>query len=93
MVGFSLLQSGESLMAEATSVTKTSQLKSHTNELTKVHNAYDASNRIEYTYTATDDALDGGPCLCTRFSYDGVSSRIVYAKEYNATWTASWEIF
>lgn len=78
-------------MADPT--TKTELLKSHLLELTKVHNSYDTSNRIEYTYTAANDALHGAPCLVTRFSYDGVTSRILFAKEYYTTWDSAWDVF
>lgn len=80
-------------MAEATTLYKTSQIKTHLNELTKVHNAYDAQGRIEYTYTAKADATNGAHCLCTRFSYSGLTARIVFAKEYDSTWDSSWDVF
>jgi hypothetical protein len=73
--------------------TSTEMLKTHEHELVKTHQAFDASSRLEYVYTAKADALNGSPCLVTRYSYDGISSRIVYLKEYYGVWSSSWEIF
>jgi len=73
--------------------TKTEMLKSHAHELVKTYSTYDANNRIEYFYTVIDSAPDGHPCLVTRYSYDGISSRVTYAKEYYGLWDSSWETF
>jgi hypothetical protein len=73
--------------------TQTELLKTHEAELVKTHQSFDASNRLEYVYTASAYAVNGAPCLVTRYSYDGVSSRILYYKEYYGTWNSSWDVF
>ena len=77
----------------ATPTTKTELLKTHQNELTKTYNVYDVNGRVEYVYTASDDAPNGGSCLVTRFSYDGLTTRIVFAREYYGTWNSAWDLF
>lgn len=71
----------------------TGHLKTQAHELVKQHIEFDASNRVEYVYTAHADLADGKPCSVVRYSYDGVSSRVVYMKEYVGTWDSAWEIF
>ena len=71
----------------------TGHLKTQANELVKQHIEYDASNRVEYVYTVRADAEDGIPCSVVRYSYDGLSSRVLYFKEYTDTWDIAWETF
>jgi len=68
-------------------------LKTQLNELSKMYITYDASNRPEYVYTCGVNTLDGKPCTVVRYSYDGVSTRVVYMKEYTSTWQTAWETF
>jgi len=68
-------------------------LKSQLHELVKQHVEYDGSARPEYVYTVQAGAADGAPCSVVRYSYDGISSRIVYMKEYLGAWDSSWEVF
>lgn len=77
----------------ATPTTKTELLKTHEHELTKTHQEFDVNNRVEYVYTASDDTPNGGPCICTRYSYDGISQRVVFQKEYYAAWDSAWDVF
>jgi hypothetical protein len=63
------------------------------NEFVKKYIAYDASNRMEYVYVAKWNAINGEPCSVTRYVYDGVSTRVVKAKEYQGAWvTATMDI-
>lgn len=77
----------------ATPKTSTELLKQHEHELVKTHQEFDGSSRLEYTYTAKAEAADGDPCLVTRYSYSGASSRIVFLKEYYAVWDSDWDVF
>lgn len=71
----------------------TGHLKTQAHELVKQHIEYDGSNRMEYIYTVHADAPHGTPCSVVRYSYSGLSSRVVYMKEYTGTWDSSWELF
>jgi len=68
-------------------------LKSQLHELVKQHIEYDAQSRPEYVYTVRADAADGAPCSVVRYAYEGISSRILYMKEYLGTWNSAWETF
>jgi hypothetical protein len=68
-------------------------LQTQAHELVKQYIVYDANDRPEYVYTVRADADDDTPCSAVRYSYDGTTSRIVYMKEYEATWDISWEVF
>ena len=72
---------------------RTALLKSQLNEYTKTYITYDINNRVEYVYTVDNDALNGDPCVVTRYSYDGVTTRVVYSKEYESTLHTAWETF
>lgn len=71
----------------------TGHLKTQAHELVKQHVEYDGSNRTEYVYTVHGDATNGTPCSVVRYSYDGVSSRVVFMKEYSSTWNIAWDLF
>ena len=58
----------------------------------KQHFAYDASNRLEYTYEAPTSWGDGKPCLRTQYTYDGTSSRITGMAETLSIWQATWDL-
>lgn len=77
----------------ATPETKTELLKSHLNELTKTHIELDGSGRDEYIYIASADAANGAACIVTRLSYNGLTSKIIFAKEYYSTWNSAWDVF
>lgn len=62
------------------------------NELSKFYYAYDALNRLEYIYEAVTEAIDGEVCIVTRFVYDGVTQRVVLQKEYNGTWSSTYDV-
>ena len=68
-------------------------LLTQAHELVKQHIEYDLENRPEYVYTGHADLEDGAPCSVVRYSYDGVTSRVLYMKEYPATWDVAWELF
>lgn len=72
---------------------KTEHLKTQAHELIKQYVTYDAYDRPEYVYTAPITAITGTSCSVVRYSYDGVSNRVVYMKEYAETWDTSWETF
>lgn len=76
----------------ATPTTTTELLKSHEKELVKQYIAYDASQRVEYIYTAVKDAPNGAACMVTQYVYDGTSTRILKRKEYYGTWDSSYDI-
>ena len=71
----------------------TAHLLTQAHELVKQHIEYDANSRAEYIYTARADLEDGQPCSVVRYAYDGVTARVLFMKEYPATWDASWELF
>lgn len=71
----------------------TGHLKTQAHELVKQHIEYDGSNRAEYVYTVHSDAEDNTPCSVTRYSYDGISSRVVFMKEYTSAWDSAWDLF
>jgi len=71
----------------------TGHLKTQAAELVKQHIEYDVNNRVEYVYTVHGDAANGIPCSVVRYSYVGLSSRVVYMKEYTSNWNSAWELF
>jgi len=71
----------------------TGHLLTQAHELVKQYTVYDVNNRPEYVYTAHADLEDGAPCSVVRYAYDGLTSRVVYMKEYTATWDVAWETF
>lgn len=71
----------------------TGHLITQANELVKQHIAYDGSDRPEYIYTVRADAKDGDPCSVVRYSYSGISSRVVFMKEYTGVWDITWDLF
>lgn len=71
----------------------TGHLKTQEHELVKQYIEYDGSARVEYVYTVRADAVDNTPCSVVRYAYDGTTSRVIYMKEYTATWDISWEQF
>jgi hypothetical protein len=71
----------------------TGHLKTQANELVKQHVEYDVQNRAEYVYTVRNDATHGTPCSVVRYAFDGISSRVVFMKEYTSTWDSSWDLF
>lgn len=68
------------------------RLQTEAHEMVKQYLVYDGSGRVTDVYTAHTDAVDGTPCSRTRYSYDGVSSRIEKRKEQDATWDSSWDM-
>jgi hypothetical protein len=71
----------------------TGHLKTQAAELVKQHVEFDVNNRIEYVYTVRADADNGTPCSVVRYSYDGLSSRVVFMKESTGTWNSAWDLF
>lgn len=67
-------------------------LKTNQNEYIKSYITYDVSDRMEYVYEARANALDGEPCLVTRYTYVSTSSRVAKMKEYDGTWSSSYDI-
>jgi len=68
-------------------------MKAHRSEYVKVHQVFDAFDRVEYVYTAHISIAHGEPCVCTRYSYIGATPKVQYYKEYEATWDSAWELF
>jgi hypothetical protein len=64
----------------------------HRSEAVKTYATYDASQRLEYFYTAMADAQHGDRCLVTQYTYDGTSGRVVKSKESLSLWDSSWDI-
>lgn len=60
-------------------------------ERTKNFCVYDGSGRMTDNYEAQADAVTGTPCLRTRYSYDGVTSRILKRVELVDAWDASFD--
>lgn len=71
----------------------TGHLKTQAAELLKQHIEYDGSNRSQYVYTVEANAKNGTPCSVVRYGYDGVSSRVVFMREYVGNWNTVWELF
>ena len=71
----------------------TGNLITQANEIVKQHIEYDGTNRTEYVYTVRADATNGSPCSVVRYSYDGLSARVVFMKEYTSTWNSAWDVF
>lgn len=71
----------------------TGHLKTQAHELVKQHIEYDGSNRVEYVYTVHSDGVDGTPCSVVRYAYVGISTLVVFMKEYTGTWDGSWDLF
>lgn len=71
----------------------TGHLKTQAHEHVKQHVEYDANNRVEYVYTVREDAADGTPCSVVRYAFSGLSSRVVFMREYVGVWDATWELF
>lgn len=71
----------------------TAQLRTQAHEYIKQYITYDANDRPEYVYTAPAGCLDGAPCSVVRYSYSGVTNRVVYMKEEDSVWDTAWETF
>jgi hypothetical protein len=71
---------------------KTDLTKSIEAELIKTHIEYDVNNRAEYIYTAPAHAVDGAPCIVTKYTYDGVSTRVVTFQEFRTVWDSAWDL-
>lgn len=69
-----------------------SQLKTGMHEPVKQYQIFDGDGRVTHLYEARANAADGDPCMLTRFSYDGTSSRIEKTLESVASWDESWDI-
>lgn len=68
-------------------------LKTQLGELIKQHIEYDVESRPEYVYTVRADATNNTPCSVVRYSYSGLTTLVVYMKEYTGNWLAIWEVF
>lgn len=71
----------------------TGHLKTQAAELVKQHIEYDVNSRVEYIYTVQAGALDLTPCSVVRYSYVGLTSKVVFMKEYTGTWLIAWDLF
>jgi len=71
----------------------TGHLKTQAAELVKQHIEYDGSSRTEYIYTVHSDAANGTPCSVVRYSYSGITARVVFMKEYTSNWNGAWDLF
>lgn len=71
----------------------TGHLQTQAHELVKQYIEYDGNGRVEYVYTVHADAQDGTPCSIVRYSYQGITNKVVYMKEYTGNWDVSWEVF
>lgn len=67
-------------------------LKTGTNEYIKQYLVYDGSDRLEYVYEARANALDGEPCLVTRYTYWTTSTRVKQMEEYEGSWSSAYDI-
>lgn len=71
----------------------TGHLKTQQHELVKQHCEYDGNGRLNYVFTVRSDADHGTPCSVVRYGYSGVSSKVIYMKEYTAVWDSAWDLF
>lgn len=61
-------------------------------EMTKTHIILDNSDRPVFIFTASVNAADGTPCLCTEYIYKGAASTIVVGqRERVYEWKTVWE--
>ena len=74
-------------------VNDTGHLKTQAAELVKQHIEYDVNNRVEYVYTVRADATNNTPCSVVRYSYIGLTSNVVFMKEYTSVWNSAWDLF
>lgn len=71
----------------------TGHLKTQAAELIKQHIEYYVNSRMEYVYTVRNDAANGTPCSVIRYSYSGITSRVVFMKEDTSNWNSAWDLF
>lgn len=64
----------------------------HQKEAVKQFITYDGLSRMEFSYVAMADAVDGSPCLVTQYAYDGSSGRVIKMKESLGIWDGTWDI-
>lgn len=70
---------------------KTDTLTSLFNELSKFHVELDGLGRESEMYSAPVDTIHGGPCVVSRFQYDGNSTTIIGMREEKAVWDSAWD--
>jgi hypothetical protein len=70
----------------------TMHLKTNLHETVKQYITYDINGRTTNIYEAHSGAVNGQPCLRTRYTYDGASNRIVKRLEEISTWDSSWDM-
>lgn len=68
------------------------KIKTSQQQYVKTHSVFDGSFRLTHIYEAASATTNGAPCMVTRFSYDGSSSRIENSVEEDAFWDSSWDI-
>jgi len=71
----------------------TGHLKTQQHELVKQYIAFDGNGRTEYIYTVREDGPDGCPCSVVRYGYLGVTTNVIFVREYTGVWDAAWELF
>lgn len=72
--------------------TPTELLKAHQNSQTKTHVVLDANDRPTFVFTATVDAEEGAPCMCTEYRYKDLTSVISIGQQERVyKWKAAWD--
>ena len=61
-------------------------------ERMKWHYVYDANGRVTDVYEVAAGAADATPCMRTRYTYVGSTTRVENALETTSTWDSTWDI-
>ena len=59
--------------------------------LKKVHCVW-AGGKMTHLYEAQTDAVNGSPCILTRYTYVTGTSDVEAFVEENSTWNSAWDI-
>lgn len=68
-----------------------SKIKTQQSQYIKTHCDFDGSFRVTALYEAASAIANGGPCMVTRFQYDGISTRVSGTVEEDAVWNSAWD--
>ncbi len=68
-----------------------SKIKTQQSQYIKSHCIFDGTFRVTHLYEAPSAAVNGSPCMVTRFQFDGVSTRVSGSIEEDATWSSAWD--
>lgn len=67
------------------------KIKTSSFEYIKTHAVLDGTNRITEFYEVKVDAIDGDPCIRTRYQYFAATSNVTGTIEEDAVWDSTWD--